>query len=205
MMKKILMLIVSMLLWQGTIYADNLIGLSFSPVTFIEVILTSMEADRNHEIGPEEYIWLGIDFNFDSDGKENSIGLYIHPNYFGLRAQRRTFSGDHRGFFYGLYGILEYRKMYWGYNDKNDIEIQTFWGNERGDNPYHSIGATIGGDIGVRFGGKNMRCTIYTGLGLPLFYCFGDTPVSGGEMLSFYGLNTVSRIIDIGVKIDLFY
>jgi hypothetical protein len=126
-------------------------------------------------------------------------------NYAALRTQRRTYSNEnHSGFFYGLYGALEYRKLYWSYTASGDMLIQSFMGYETGDNLYHGVGVNLGGDVGFRMRGKRMGVTLYAGAGVPLLYYFGSTLPSKDELVDFYLLNMLSKALTAGLKIDLY-
>jgi hypothetical protein len=65
--------------------------------------------------------------------------------------------------------------MYWRYDEDNEFAIG--WNFPFiGDNIFHSIGITGGVDIGFRIRGEKIGVTPFVGLGIPLFYCFGDLP-----------------------------
>jgi hypothetical protein len=92
--------------------------------------------------------------------------------------------------------------MYWLYDENNEIGIGwnfPFVGN---DNVFHSIGLTGGFDVGFRIRGKTVGVTPYIGLGIPLFFCFGDLPQKDKDLFTIK--NIVFRAIDIGIRIDFF-
>jgi hypothetical protein len=177
-------------------------SLSVSPITLTGLVMTPSETSN-----PIDFLWFGIDYNSQFTAhKETSFGLYMRGlNYAAFRAQWRTYSNEnHSGFFYGLYGALEYRKLYWGYTESGDMIVQSFIGNEIGDNLYHGAGLNLGGDAGFRIRGKRMGVTLYASAGVPLLYYFGSTLPGQDELGDFYLLNVLPKALSVGLKIDLY-
>jgi hypothetical protein len=193
------------ILFSVSAYAQNN-SLSFDPLTFLGLLFSSV--DENDEEQPSDIrnLWLCVEVNWETSGKrEAGVGITLRGDRFAVRTQWRNFFNRERqsGFFIGLYGIVEYRKMFW-FLDAGD-EITTGWnfpfiGN---DNVYHSVGLSAGFDIGFRIRGESIGLTPYIGLGLPLFYCFGDLPPDKYRE-DFDAQNTAIRVLDIGLRVDLF-
>jgi hypothetical protein len=210
MKKQILTITALVLISSSVAYADGpqlfrgaqSESISLSPITFAALFFAPSESDN-----PLDFLWFEVDYNSQfAAKKEISLGVYMHGlNYAAVRAQRRTYSNDnHSGFFYGLYGAVEYRKLYWGYTADGDMIVQSFIGTEIGDNLYHGVGLNLGGDVGFRMMGKRAGVTLYAGAGLPLLYYFGSTLPPQNELVDFYLLNILPKAFTFGLKIDLY-
>jgi hypothetical protein len=137
--------------------------------------------------------------------KELGFGIFARADKLALRTQYRSFFNKERqsGFFWGLYGHIEWRKMYWIYDENDEITIGLNFPFVGNDNVFHSIGITGGVDIGFRFREEKVGITPYIGLGIPLFYCFGDLPPEKDKEL-FNFQNITFRAIDMGIRFDFF-
>jgi len=175
------------------------VSISFDPLTFIGLLTAPNESEMDFR-----NMWFGMDFNWETENqKETSLGIILQSNRVAIKTQHRSFYNKERqsGFFWGLYGLIEWRNMRW-YNENNNIAI--IWTYPSIDNSsYHSIGITGGFDIGFRFRTSDIGITPYMGLGIPLFYCFGNLP-SEKYIKEFYITNAIIRTINIGIKLDFF-
>jgi hypothetical protein len=201
-----ILLSVFLILGAATVYGQSS-SLSLDPLTFIQLIafLLDSEEDAAEEPSDIRNVWLCGEVNWPANEKrEIGVGLFARGDRFSARVQFRNFFNKERqsGLFGGLYGLVEYRKMYWFYGANNEIAIGYSYPFAGGDNVYHSIGLTAGFDIGFRIRGEKTGITPFVGLGLPLFYCFGSLP-GNRDNREFYLLNAMLRAVDIGVRIDL--
>jgi len=175
-------------------------SVSFDPFTFIGLLLSPNESEVDFK-----NMWFAMDFNWETEKqKEMGIGIILRVNRVAIKTQYRSFYNKERqsGFFWGLYGLIEWRKMYW-YNENNDLIIGWTFPFIDNDNTYHSIGITGGFDIGFRFRISDIGITPYIGLGIPLFFCFGNLPPEKYRQ-EFYINNITFRAINIGIRLDLF-
>jgi hypothetical protein len=202
-MKKILSIAaLGLFLSIGEVFAQGAISVSLSPLSAIGLILSDKQGGQ-----PLEYLWLEFDINYLADNNvERSAGAIIQPNFYALRYQQRKFSrDDHTGFLYGFYGRIEYRKMIWAYKDNDDIEVSLTWlGKGAVTFPFHSIGATFGGDVGFRLRGQRFGATFYAGAGLPLFYIFGSQLPPHDKLASLYLSSALYRALNLGIKFDFY-
>jgi hypothetical protein len=189
------------------IFAQNS-SISVDPMTFAGFFLWALSPQSEDEEQRSDIrnLWLCFEANLEtSSKKELGFGIFARADRFALRTQYRSFFNKERqsGFFWGLYGHIEWRRMYWLYDKNNEITVGwsfPFLGN---DNVFHSVGATGGVDVGFRIRGKTLGVTPYIGLGIPLFFCFGDLPPEEDKEL-FYFRNITFRAVDIGVRLDFF-
>jgi len=133
------------------------------------------------------------------------VVFFAGTHRFALMAKLRSFSNKEKqsGFFWGLYGLIEWRRMDWFYDENNKLGVGWIIPSTEQSKAYHSIGITGGLDIGFRFRINNFGITPYLGLGLPLFVCFGDLPPKN-NIRDFYLMNMALRAINIGLKLDFF-
>jgi hypothetical protein len=204
MMRKYFLIIA--LVWlSNALFAQNS-SLSLDPITFVGLLLSPKDEDGEEQSSDIRNRWLCFELNWETNNKkEIGFGIFARADRVALRTQYRSFFNKKRqsGLFWGLYAHVEWRKMFWIYDENNEIGIGwnfPFVGN---DNVFHSIGITGGFDIGFRIRGKKFGVTPYIGLGIPLFYCFGDLPPEKDKEL-FDFKNTAFRSIDIGIRFDLF-
>jgi hypothetical protein len=194
----------ALLVLSNNVFAQNF-SLSIDPLTFAGLFLSPTDENGEQLSSDIRNMWLCMGVNFDTSSKrELGFGIFARADRVALRTQYRFFYNKERqsGFFWGLYGQIEWRRMFWIYNENDALVVGwnfPFVGN---DNVYHSIGATGGFDIGFRIRGKSVGVTPYIGLGLPLYFCFGKLPQNDKETFNF--TNTVWRAIDIGLRIDFF-
>jgi hypothetical protein len=178
-------------------YTNN--SISFDPLTFIGLFLGRGD---NTEL---RNIWFGVDINWETEKQgEMGLGLFLRGDRAAIITKYRMFYNKETqsGFFWGFYGLIEWRQMYWFYEDNSELTVGwTF--PFHGDNVYHSLGIRGGIDIGFRFRSNNFGVTPYLGLGIPLFFCFGDLPPQK-DIREFYLSNIALRAINIGLRLDFF-
>jgi hypothetical protein len=197
----------TLLILSNNVFAQNS-SLSLDPITFIEFIgflLTSNDENGEQQSSDIRNLWLCVEGNFETGSKrEAGFGIFARADRVALRTQCRFFYNKERqsGFFWGLYAHIEWRRMFWVYDENNELVVGWNFPFAGNDNVYHSIGATGGFDIGFRIRGKSVGVTPYIGLGIPLYYCFGNLPQNDKETFDF--ANTALRAIDIGLRIDFF-
>ncbi|MDR2785238.1 MAG: hypothetical protein LBB83_04910 [Treponema sp.] len=206
MLRKCLVIIILTGL-SGKTFAQNS-SLSVDPITLIGFFAWALTAqdEEEQESFDIRNLWLCFEINLDTNNKrELGFGIFARADRVALRTQYRFFFNKERqsGFFWGLYGHIEWRRMFWIYDEYDEIGIGWDFPFEGHDNIFHSIGLTGGVDIGFRIRGKSVGVTPYIGLGAPLFYCFGDLPPEKDREL-FDFQNTVFRAIDIGIRFDFF-
>jgi len=203
-MKKLFLSSIIIIFITSNLMAQNSYNnksISFDPLTFIGLFLSHDESQLDFR-----NMWFAMDFNWETEKqKEMGIGIILKANRVAVKTQYRSFHNKENlsGFFWGLYGFIEWRKMNW-YNENNDLIIGWTFPFVDNDNTYHSIGITGGFDIGYRFRFDNIGITPYIGLGIPLFYCFGNLPPEKYKQ-EFYLNNIALRVINIGIKLDIFY
>ena len=92
-----------------------------------------------------------MEVNWETNSKkEVGAGVFLCGDKIALRGQWRNYFNKERqsGFFAGLYGTIEYRKMFWFFDEHNELGIG--WSFPFvGDNVYHSLGLSAGFDIGL--------------------------------------------------------
>jgi hypothetical protein len=202
--KKVFFIFIILFL-SNAIFAQNF-AISFDPITFVGMLLSPNNGNGEQQSSDIRNMWLGVELNMETTGKrELGFGVFLRADRVALRTQYRSFFNKERqsGFFWGLYGQVEWRKMFWIYDENNELSVGWSFPFEGNDNVYHSIGITGGVDIGFRIRGGSLGITPYIGVGLPLYYCFGDLPPEKDR--EYFNLqNTTFRAIDIGIRIDLF-
>jgi hypothetical protein len=174
-------------------------SISFDPLTFIGLLIAPDESEIDFR-----NMWFGMDFNWETENqKETGFGIILQANRIAIKTQYRSFYNKERqsGFFWGLYGLIEWRNMRWYYENNNLAIVWTYPSIDKSS--YHSIGITGGFDIGFRFRISDIGITPYMGLGIPLFYCFGNLPPEN-YMQEFYMTNAIIRAVNIGIKLDFF-
>jgi len=205
-MKKFIIIFCIIIFFSSGLMAQELdnnyknLSISFDPLTFIGLIIVPDESQIDFR-----NIWFSMDINWETENqKETGIGIILKSNRIAIKTQYRSFYNKERqsGFFWGLYGLLEWRKMYW-YNDNNNLGIGWTFPFIDNDKTYHSIGITGGFDIGFRLRIHDIGITPYIGLGIPLYYCFGNIPPEKYKQ-EFTINNTVLRAINIGIMLDFF-
>jgi hypothetical protein len=208
-MKKTFMIsIIAVFISQGLFAMDNKINsVSIDPLTFVGLFTGSLFSPQDGA-GNIDFrnMWLSADMNWlTTKEKEFGTGLFIRGDRAAIITKYRSFRNNETqsGFFWGLFGLVEWRRMYWFYNDNSGLTTGwTFPFAEHG-NVYHSIGISLGADVGIRFRIKDFGITPYLRAGIPLFYCFGNLP-SAGYMKDFYAANIAVRVATIGLKLDFF-
>jgi hypothetical protein len=201
-------LIIALIGLSNALFAQNS-SISFDPITFVGfvgLLLSSNDENGERQSSDLRNMWLCFELNMETHNKrELGFGVFARSDRVALRTQYRFFFNKERqsGFFWGLYGHIEWRKMYWIYDENNEIVIGWNFPFVGHDNVFHSIGAAAGVDIGFRIRGKTFGVTPYIGLGAPLFYCFGDLPPEKDKEL-FDFQNRTFRAVDIGLRFDFF-
>ncbi|MDR2510080.1 MAG: hypothetical protein LBC77_05505 [Spirochaetaceae bacterium] len=189
--------------------AENF-SVSFDPITFLALIPAGMSG-TNQDGRPAEAIdwrnmWLCVELNSQlPNEKELGFGVFVRADRVALRSNYRSYYNTDRlsGFFWGFYGQLEWRKMYWHYDKGAELSVGWMFPVADGYNSYHSAGLTAGVDIGFRIRIGSLGITPYLGVGLPLFLLFGDKP-GGDDYGKFIFINGVFRAVDIGLRLDFF-
>jgi hypothetical protein len=180
---------------------------SFDPITFVQLLFLP-SSNQNHEepvTNDIRNLWLCIEANWELRNRtEMGAGVFLRGDRFALRTQWRSYFNKQRqsGAFIGLYGLVEYRQMYWNYDEDDRISIGYSFPFIGEDNVYKTFGVTIGFDVGFRLRVGDAGITPFIGLGLPLFFYFGDLPPRQRPEFDFQ--NTIFRAIDIGIRIDFF-
>jgi hypothetical protein len=181
-------------------------SISVDPITFVGLLLSPANENGGRQSADIRNMWFCYEWNQETaNSRELGLGIFVRADRAVLRAQYRSFYNKKRqsGFFWGFYGHVEWRMMYWLYDDNRELSIGwnfPFVGN---DNVFHSLGVTGGLDIGFRIRGEKFGVTPYAGLGIPLFFCFGDMPPETDRGF-FYLQNAVYRAFDIGIRLDFF-
>jgi hypothetical protein len=181
-------------------------SVSFEPLTFIGLLLSPN--DENGEPQPVDLrnMWFAVDSNWETEKqREMGLGLFLRGDRIAIISKYRMFRNKETlsGFFWGFYGLIEWRRMYWLFEKNSELTIGWNFPFVGHDNVYHSIGITGGMDIGFRFRKENFGITPYLGLGIPLFYCFGNLPPKGNDR-EFIIMNTAGRAVNIGLRLDFF-
>ena len=175
-----------------SISLDPLSGLGFLLSGFIELDI------RN--------IAISADVNWETaNQREVGIGALIRGDRLALRTHYRFFHNRERlsGFFWGVFGLAEWRRMYWFHNENSEIDIGWFFPFHERNNTYHSVGITGGLDVGFRIRRNNLGVTPFFRAGIPLFYIFGDAP-SQLSTWEFYRMNILPRAVSVGFRLDFF-
>jgi hypothetical protein len=190
----------------STVSAEGL-TLSVDLLTFVSMILPN-PSEKNGAPPPSQdlsSLWICVDLSGTTDaGRELGFGFFLRADRVALRSQYRFFSNpdSQSGFFWGLFGYVEWRKLHWGYDDNNELAVGWSYPFD-GDNVFHSVGLAAGVDAGFRIRIGSIGITPFIGVGLPLFYCFGTLPPDNDRTV-FWIQNAVIRAVDIGLRIDFF-
>ena len=211
-MKRIVFVPIVFIFISSNLFAQNPrnSSVSFDPLTFIGAVWFFSTLDNENEEPREtnfSNIWFSMDINWETEKqKEMGVGIFLGPHRVYLKTQYRSFYNKKRqsGFFWGLYGLIEWRRMFWFYDEDDELAIGWNFPFTGRDNVYHSIGITGGFDIGFRFRRNNFGITPYAGLGIPLFFYLGSLPPQN-NIKEFNVMNIALRAINIGVKLDFFY
>ena len=175
-------------------------SISFAPLTFLGLFFGSGEnVDFRN-------MWFAMDINWETrNQREMGVGTILRGNRIAVKTQYRMFYNRElqRGFFWGLYGVIDWRRLFWFYDDNNVLTIGSSFPYAVYDNQYHSIGVSGGLDIGFRFRSGNFGITPFFGLGIPVFHVFGDLPPSNYKQ-EFRVTKAVIRAINIGLRLDFF-
>jgi hypothetical protein len=174
-------------------------SISFDPITFIQFLLP----DDNIDI---KNMWLAMELNGKTTNeREFGLGVILRRDRIGLTARHRSFSNKEQlsGFFWGLFGLLEWRRMFWYYNENYEMGVGWTFPLGGHDNSYHSIGITGGIEAGFRIRRNDFGITPFFGMGIPLFYCFGNLPPQS-NMQEFYASNILLRAVNVGIRLDFF-
>jgi hypothetical protein len=183
-------------------YTNN--SISFDPLTFIGIFFIPDNGES--QFVDLRNLWLAVDINWETEKqREMGLGLFLRGDRVAITTKYRMFHNKETqsGFFWGLYGLIEWRRLYWYYDKNSEITIGWTFPFVGHDNVYHSIGITGGIDIGFRIRSNSFGITPYLGLGIPLFYCFGDLPPEKNTQ-EFNIMNITLRAINIGLRLDFF-
>jgi len=100
------------------------VSISFDPLTFIGLLTSPNESEMDFR-----NMWFGMDFNWETENqKETSLGIILQANRVAIKTQYRSFYNKERqsGFFWGLYGLIEWRSMRWYYENNNLAIVWTY-------------------------------------------------------------------------------
>lgn len=200
----IFLVFILMFVFSHNLYAEEDIyyhhpSVSLDTITFIAMLIFS---DSNMIF---QSMWFNLEINWaTANQRELGFGIALRRDRVALTANYRSFFNKERqsGFFWGYYGLVEWRKMYWFYNENSDMVLSTTFPDAGHENAYHSIGATAGVNIGFRIRGNNFGITPFLGAGVPLFYCFGNVPSQ--NFWKFYLDNMLIRSVNIGLRVNFF-
>ena len=209
-MKKIVVILLLGAICSHNLFATeqhefNNFSVSLDPISFIALLFSSL--GTNDEENPTDFrnVWFCAGVNWETE-KQREMGLeiFIRGDRVGITTKYRFFSNRERqsGFFWGLFGLFEWRRMYWYYDEDSELNIAWRFPFTANENVYHSIGITGGLDTGFRLRLNNFGITPYLRLGVPLFFCFGNLPQSSRE--EFRNLNILVRAISIGIRLNFF-
>ena len=206
-MKKLILFFVIFFISQSVFSADNRnSSISFDPLTFLGLVLGPDDDDiDDNDVVDFRNMWFCASINWETENqREMGFGLFLRGDRITITTNYRSFYNKERqsGFFWGLYGLIEWRRMYWFYDNNSELFVGTNFPFV-GDNVYQSVGITGGFDTGFRFRALNVGITPYLGLGIPLFCCFGNLPREINTP-KFMWRNIATRAINIGVKLDFF-
>jgi len=185
---------------SSNIFFDSV---SYDPLTIIGLFVFFITPEDESNLN---FLWFAGETNrITANHREIGTGLILNRNRAALTTRLRTYNNREmqNGFFWGVFGLLEWRRMYWFFNENSELTVSNpFWGTTKGY-AYHSIGVTGGVETGFRIRTNNSGITIFLGLGIPLFYCFGNLPPQA-NMREFYLNNILPRSVNIGIRLDSF-
>jgi hypothetical protein len=168
-------------------------SISISPMTIISTALL---------VQGIESIWFIADVNWRlANQEELGTGVVLRRDRASLVTRYRSYNNKERqsGLFWGVYGLAEWRMMHWFYDEHSNLKIaSSTTSGESQEHIYHSIGITMGAEAGFRVRINNFNgISAFIGMGVPLFYCFGDTPQD--VMQGFYLQNMLLRTLNVGL------
>jgi hypothetical protein len=206
MKKTIFITILAVFISQGLSSMDSRSSsVSFDPLTFAGLftgLLLPQDGDGYIDL---RNMWLSADINWlTTKEKEFGAGLFVRGDRVALITKYRMFRNNESqsGFFWGLFGLVEWRRMYWFFDNNGGLTTGWSFPFAEHGNVYHSIGITAGADVGIRFRINDyFGITPYLRAGIPLFYCFGNMP-PGKYTGEFYAANIAVRVASIGLKLD---
>jgi hypothetical protein len=208
-MKKAIFIPILMFLFSSNLFSQDSgnNSISLDPFTFLGLFVGSaFSPDYEYGSFLFGYLGLSVDVNWVTENRrEAGAGIFVRGDRIALTAKYRSFYNKERqsGFFWGVFWLVEWRKMFWN-NEDSKFTIGWAFPYLESNNVYHSIGVTGGGHIGFRFRMNDWAITPYVGAGLPLFYCFGDLPPDK-VMGNFYAANMLLRAVSVGLKFDFFF
>jgi hypothetical protein len=207
-MRKITLILIVSIFIPSDLFAQDTknISISFDPLTLVGIFLTVCSEDE--ETGEIDFsnMWFGMDVNWETEKqKEIGFGVFFATHKVYLKTQYRAYYNKERlsGLFWGLYGLVEWRRMHWLYDDDNVLNIGWEFPATEHDNVYHTLGITGGIDVGYRYRRNSVGVTPYIGLGIPLFFYIGKLPRKD-DTREFDLMNITIRAIHLGLKVDLF-
>ncbi|MCL2381674.1 MAG: hypothetical protein FWC64_08800 [Treponema sp.] len=197
--------VILVVVFPRSLFADDFTNqsVSFSPITFVGLffVLPVFEEVNLRNI------WITFEGNWiTANQAERGAGITIRNDRVALSARHRFFYNrqTQSGFFWGLYGLVEWRRTHWYYDEDGELQIDPFFPNERPGSIFHSVGLTGGLETGFRVRSGNTGITPFLRLGIPVFFPFGDLPPNN-EFWEFYAMNALVRGITLGLRIDIFY
>jgi hypothetical protein len=106
--------IFALIVLSNNLFAQNF-SISVDPITFIGLLLSPKDKNGEPQSADIRNMWLGIGLNMETNNKkELGFGIFARADRVALRTQYRSFYNKQRqsGFFWGLYGHIEWRRMY---------------------------------------------------------------------------------------------
>jgi hypothetical protein len=179
---------------------------SLDPFSFVGLIVFFIPTDDVTEGVNFNNLWFTVEWNWESaNQREMGVGITLRGDRVALTSTYRFFHNreTQSGFFWGPFALLEWRRMYWFYDEDDHITIGWSLPFRADGNTFHSVGITAGIDIGYRFRRNNFGVTAFIGLGVPLFYPFGNLPPQD-DFQGFYLANMMLRSLRAGLRLNFF-
>jgi hypothetical protein len=146
-------------------------------------------------------VFCGISANFGSTNVEHDWFLSLYPSEYSFGYERRNFSTyKKKGFFYGFFASLDYRKFALLDDGIDDgIRIDLFGLST--ENDFWTLGFRVGTELGFRIRIGDFGITPKIGFCIPLYYPFGLKEISD-DYWSDYFLTVATSSIFLGIKFD---
>ena len=165
-------------------------SVSMSPITFLSALPVTDE-----EGNPA--VFVGLSLNFGSKNFEHDWFISLYPAVYSFGYEQRVFfNSEKKGFLYGCFASIDYRKFYL---QPDGIKIEM---TEIVDEEYfNTFGLRVGYEMGFRIRLDDFGITPKFGIGIPLYYPIGLEKISN-DFVRDYFLTLVSGSIFIGLKFD---
>ena len=189
MFKKILFMFLFALLGVNLFATNSDFSVSVSPLSFFSLASTEDDFFPN----------VSLSVNIGNGTYENDWFVVVNNNSFSLGYEGRNFRNyPRKGFFYGPYVSLDYRKIYMP--DGDTIQFSTAKYDD--EKTFTMVGLRLGVACGYRFLIKNtVGISPKIGLTAPLYYPIGLEKVSSNPYSS-YLLASGTFCFVAGLKID---